>query len=171
MVRRGLGLFLTALTVIFGILAVLPFVAPTLATAGFGQFAHTIFAGFSVTCHQIPEHSFFLFGHPVAVCQREVGIYVGLFASSLVYHRFSGQLGPMPIRLYMLAVAPIMIDGLSQMLGLRESDWLLRVTTGGLFGASTVWMFFPRFSHTLSEIDAYLSSESTVPRRSVARLH
>ncbi len=144
--RRGLGLFLGSLTVLFGAFTLMPLVAPVLAAAGQEQMAQAIFAGFSVACHQKPEHSFFLFGHQVAVCQREMGIYVGLFASSLVYHRFSAGLGPMPIRLYALAALPIAIDGISQMAGMRESDWLLRLTTGGLFGAATVWAFFPRIS-------------------------
>ena len=166
--RCGLGLFLGSLTVIFGVFAVLPFLSPVLAALGYDQVAHAIFVGFSVACHQIPDRSFFLFEHQVGVCQREAGIYIGLFAAGIVYHRFSRDLGPMPIKLYVLAMAPIMIDGLTQMFGVRESDWLLRVTTGGLFGAATVWVFFPRFSHTLREIDVHLSNEAKAPGRSLA---
>ena len=166
--RRGLGLFMVSLTVLFGAFTLLPLVAPVLAAAGQEQMAQAIFAGFSVACHQKPGHSFFLLGHQVAVCQRELGIYLGLFIASLVFHRFSARMEPMPIRLYALAVAPIIIDGVSQMVGVRESDWLLRVTTGGLFGAATIWAFFPRLALTLDEIDVQLSSELTTPGRSIA---
>ena len=166
--RRGLGLFLIALTVLFGAFAVLPLAAPALAAAGFEGLAQTIFVGFSVACHQMPERSFFLFGHQVAVCQRELGIYAGLFGASLVYHRMSERMRPMPLRLYVLAAAPLAIDGLTQMLGMRESDWLLRVATGLLFGASTVWVFFPRLSETRKEVDIHLAKNLETPRQSVA---
>ena len=170
-IRRGLGLFLISVTGVFGLFSLLPFLAPALAAIGYDQLARAIFVGFSVACHQIPERSFFLFGHQLAVCQREVGIYVGLFASSLVYRHVQERLGPMPIRLYFIAISPMIIDGLSQMLGMRESDWLLRVTTGALFGVSTVWVFFPRLAQTLSDIDAHLSNELKQPRRSLARFY
>lgn len=165
--RRGLGLFLPSLMALFGVLALLPVLAPVLAAAGFEGLAHTIFVGFSVACHQKPEHSFFLSGHQLAVCQRELGIYAGLFGASLVYHRMSGRMAPMPLRLYVLASTPLVIDGLTQMLGMRESDWLLRVTTGVLFGASTVWVFFPRSSEVLNEIDLHLAKDLKTPRQSV----
>ena len=169
--RRGLGLFLGSLTVVFGIFALMPLLTPVLAAIGYDELAHTIFVGFSVACHQQQERSFFVLGHQVAVCQREIGIYFGLFVSSIIYHRVSRLVGPMPIKLYMLAIAPMIIDGLSQMLGMRESDWLLRVTTGALFGASTVWVFFPRLAQTLSDIDSHLSNELKQPRRSLARFY
>jgi uncharacterized membrane protein len=48
-------------------------------------------------------------------------------------------------------VLPIGLDGFSQLLsqppfGLlpyRESNWILRLITGGLFGFSVAWLIFP----------------------------
>jgi uncharacterized membrane protein len=54
-----------------------------------GQFAATaaIFAFFSKLCHQQPGRSFLLFGKPVAVCVRCVGIYAGSAIGSLLQVR------------------------------------------------------------------------------------
>lgn len=42
-----------------------------------------LYALFHPICHQIPERSFWLFGHPLAVCHRCTGLYVG-FATGLL---------------------------------------------------------------------------------------
>ena len=39
---------------------------------------------FDRVCHQIPERSFTAFGHPLAVCHRCLGLYVGFALGSLL---------------------------------------------------------------------------------------
>src|SRR5262249_26791053 len=40
---------------------------------------------FSLVCHQMPERSFYLFGHPLAVCARCTGIYFGIAVGMICY--------------------------------------------------------------------------------------
>lgn len=41
--------------------------------------------GFSGICHQMPERSFCLWGHPLAVCARCMGIYAGFLFAVLLF--------------------------------------------------------------------------------------
>jgi uncharacterized membrane protein len=58
----------------------------------------------------------------------------------------------MPLWVYALTVIPIAVDGLSQLVGLRESNYLLRLITGGLFGLSTAWLFAPYVQSAMADI-------------------
>ena len=51
--------------------------APYLAASGYGLMTLTIFWFFSPICHQDPARSFWIFGAPIAVCARCLGIYLG----------------------------------------------------------------------------------------------
>ena len=46
----------------------------------------------------------------------------------------------------MLLVAPMAVDGLTQLGGWRESIWELRLATGVLFGLASAWLLYPRFA-------------------------
>jgi hypothetical protein len=48
-------------------------------------------------------------------------------------------------------IVPIAWDGITQMFGLRESTWVLRVITGTLFGFGNVWFALPLMQKTLLE--------------------
>ena len=47
---------------------------------------------------------------------------------------------------------PMAIDGFTQLFGLRESNWELRVVTGGLFALSLVWVAFPYLERAFAEM-------------------
>jgi uncharacterized membrane protein len=89
-------------------------------------------------------------GYKVAICERDVGIYAGL-ALGLVsfglldrWLRGRGKRFPkMPFWVYALTVVPIAVDGLSQLVGLRESNYVFRLVTGMVFGMSSAWLFAP----------------------------
>ncbi|PJF36982.1 MAG: hypothetical protein CUN49_02590 [Candidatus Thermofonsia Clade 1 bacterium] len=98
-------------------------------------------------------------GYKVAICQRDVAIYLGLFVGGLIYAipRVRRQLRPVPIWLYLwLGLAPIGIDGFSQLLSgrlweLRESTPTFRVVTGLLFGLMNAWLAFPYLEEVARE--------------------
>jgi uncharacterized membrane protein len=46
----------------------------------------------------------------------------------------------MPFRLYLLFILPMAVDGLTQLVGLRESTPFLRTLTGSLFGIGSAWL-------------------------------
>ena len=135
------------------IYATLPVVAPILGAVGFDTIATTIFRAYSIVCDQLPSHSYFLFGHQMAFCERCTGIYWTMLFSGLAYVRLRRQrLPPLPWHWYFLAILPMAIDGFTQLFGWRESTWLLRGLTGSLFGAATVWVAFPHLQASFDEL-------------------
>jgi uncharacterized membrane protein len=92
-------------------------------------------------------------GYQVAFCQRLLAIYVAMLWAGLTFSLVRGRLAPMPVGLFaVLSVLPIAVDGFTQLFGLRESTWLLRTVTGGLFGVGTVWLALPRVDEAMSAL-------------------
>lgn len=82
-------------------------------------------------CHQISSRSFFWKGRQFHICARCTGIFVGvLFSPSmLIFWKYS-------IYIFPFSFFVLTIDGVTQLLKLRESNNLIRVITGFLFGYS-----------------------------------
>ncbi len=57
--------------------------APLLAASG-GLSASVLYESFARVCHQIAERSFHVAGHPLAVCHRCFGFYVGFTLGMIV---------------------------------------------------------------------------------------
>lgn len=51
---------------LWGIYVLLPFLAPIFMQLGWTAPARMIYAGYSFLCHQLPDHSYFLFGQALA---------------------------------------------------------------------------------------------------------
>ena len=45
---------------------------------------------------------------------------------------------------FAVLVSPMALDGLTQLVGWRESTWELRMATGVLFGLASGWFLYPR---------------------------
>lgn len=190
--RHWLAVFNTLVVVFIG----LPFFAPILKEAGATGVANVIYAAYAPTCHQLPERSFFLFGHQhiydvaeleaagelppgttapqrqvmrwqgsaeagfkIALCQRDLGIYGSILLSGLLFGVLrgrlkgkNGRLPKLPLPLYGLFVLPILIDGGTQLFGLRESNWMLRLLTGAIFGSATVWLAYPYVAEAMTDV-------------------
>lgn len=91
-------------------------------------------------------------GYKVALCQRDVAIYLVMGINGIAYALVRRRARPLPWLMFvLLGVAPIGIDGFSQLLSqppfnlfpYRESTWELRLATGALFGWSLAWLIFP----------------------------
>jgi uncharacterized membrane protein len=128
---------------VWGILAALSLtiagliVAAPLATAyGHDSFAFSIYRTFGHLCHQIPERSFHVAGHPFAVCARCTGLYFG-FAAGVVLYPIVRSLkesdGP-SLRWLFIAALPLVVDWGLGMLGIWENTHLSRVASGALLG-------------------------------------
>jgi uncharacterized membrane protein len=112
-------------------------------------------------------------GYKVAICERDVAIYGGILLGGLLFgavrgrlRRPDGQLRKLPLKFYAIALVPIAIDGVTQLLGLRESTWLLRVLTGGLFGLATAWFVYPIVQDAMDDI--LKTTAATAPLRTAA---
>ena len=138
----------TALALVTG----LPVLAAWLLAHGQHGLAHLIFLAYMPICHQRPERSFFLWGEQMAFCQRNTAIFVTILVSGLAFAVVRHYLQPPPWRVVMLLMAPMAIDGFTQLVGWRESTWELRVLTGSLFGLASAWLLYPHLEAGMDEM-------------------
>ncbi|MCI0709999.1 MAG: DUF2085 domain-containing protein [Chloroflexi bacterium] len=97
-------------------------------------------------------------GYKIALCQRDIMIYLTMFVAALIFGVVKDRLRPAPIALYIfLGILPIALDGFSQLFGyppfnefpifenwqVRETSPYFRFLTGALFGMMNVWLAFP----------------------------
>jgi len=142
--RRPLLMWLVAA---MGCLAVMSLIlgAPLALNAGHPFWALTIYRAFSYVCHQIPERSFFMAGHPFAVCSRCTGLYAGFAAATFAYPlvRSLRNIEAPPRKWLFLAAAPLAIDFAVGYLGIWENTHTSRFATGALLGAVAVFYVIP----------------------------
>ena len=172
-------LFLANLT--WGLYVGLPILAPILMLTGHTWLGNLIHSAYQVACHQMPWRSFFLggpqmvytyeelitlvgsalteryvgdatIGYKVALCQRDVATYGTILLAGLVFELVRPRLKPLPIWAFVLSLVPMGIDGITQLFGLRESNWQLRVITGALFGLASIWLAYPYLEEGMREI-------------------
>ena len=103
--------------------------------------------------HSFPpeSHRWFIgnleLGYKIGLCQRDVGIYGAMLLAGLVFALVRRRYRPLDWRLMLLIAGlltvPMAVDGTTQLFGLRESVWQLRLFTGGLFGVACVWLLYP----------------------------
>jgi uncharacterized membrane protein len=161
--------------------ALLPILAPTLMMLGFSSLADPIYSAYSLVCHQWAHRSYFLFGtqatyslselatwtrgaadlayvgspesgYKIGFCERDLAIYLSIAAAGSLYALHRARILALPVRVYVLLLAPIVIDGFTQLFGWRESTPLLRLLTGGCFGMATVWFIYPRVDVILNRL-------------------
>jgi len=138
------------------LMVVLPLLAPVLMASGHDTLAGVLYRAFRLVCHQMPERSFFLMGYQVAYCQRDLAIYGGVLVLGLLYGAIRRLVRPLPLRWAAVLALPMAVDGFTQLVGLRESGWELRLLTGVLFALAVVWVVFPRLEQGFAEIRAIL---------------
>ena len=99
-------------------------------------------------------------GYQLALCQRDTAIFGGLMLTAMVFGfvRSRRAVPALPFKLYVLALVPIALDGLTQLFGLRDSNPVLRTATGLLFGAATALLILPHLEIGFREL-----SEEVVP--------
>ncbi len=178
--------WLACFNIAWGAYAFVPFLAPLFFNLGWEEPARIIYFLYSFTCHQLPDHSYFLFGpwhaphaeqllaagmpatpnllierqfignseigYKVALCQRDVAIYGAVFFAGVIFAFVRSWLKPLPIKWFILLALPMAIDGGTQLIGLRESNWLLRTLTGGLFGMAAVWWAYPYVQAAMNDV-------------------
>jgi uncharacterized membrane protein len=182
--RHWLALFNTG----WGLYTFVPFLAPILMHNGFVAPARLIYGIYSFACHQLPDHSYFLFGktavplapelmasgapdatnlflfrtfignpqigYKVALCERDIAIYGSVFVAGLIFALIRQRVAVRApsLRVYLLFLLPIALDGFSQLFGLRESNWWLRSVTGAIFGVASAWFAYPYVEDAMQEV-------------------
>ena len=96
---------------------------------------------FRLMCHGIPERCIEVFGVPMPICARCVGIYLGLLAGLAAFWLVPFVTERAMRVMAFIAVTPLAIDGFTQLFGLRESTNPLRLSTGIIAGlAFGMWV-------------------------------
>ena len=85
-------------------------------------------------CHQIPERTFKIKGHYFPVCSRCTGFYIGAFAYFIYVYFIYVQCNFTLILLAFLMIIPTVLDGITQLIGSRNSNNVLRLITGLIGG-------------------------------------
>jgi len=108
---------------------------------------------FRVFCHGIPERCLYLWNVPMPICARCTAIYAGLIASYAVFlivPRMTEKFARMALY---VALAPMAVDGLTQLAQFRLSTNTLRIETGLLAGiAFGVWALSAIENHVIVTI-------------------
>jgi uncharacterized membrane protein len=135
--------FVSAATVV--VLVSLIVIAPVAAAGGHSDVAEGIYRAFGALCHQLPERSYFIDGHKLAVCSRCTGIYFGFAFTLLVYPlvRSLRNTATPPRSVLFLAALPLLIDFSLTFFGIWENTHTSRLLTGALLGSVTVFYVMP----------------------------
>ena len=141
----------TMITYALGILVFAALSVPFLSYFGLDVISKQIFFALHMVCAQIPSHSFYIFGHQLGMCARNFSIYASMFIGSLIFVLSNKRIPGIPWWIWILMILPMALDGTTQMFGLRESTWELRVLTGTLFGLGNVWFALPLIQKTILE--------------------
>ncbi|MHB8054917.1 MAG: DUF2085 domain-containing protein [Candidatus Aminicenantales bacterium] len=117
--------------------------APYLRSRGVGG-AGFLYACFAPFCHQLSSRSFFLWGFPLAVCARCLGIYAGFAAGVLFYPVRRGFFAArLPaLKIFVLVSLPIVLDTGGNFLKLWNTGSLLRFLLGFLWGTILPFYWF-----------------------------
>ena len=107
---------------------------------GLGLFGRRAFRGDEVS------------GYKIAVCQRDVAIYGSVALAGLLFALLRGRARAPSLWVYLLLLIPMALDGLTQLFGLRESNWWLRSVTGALFGGASVWLAYPYLEAAMRDV-------------------
>jgi uncharacterized membrane protein len=96
-------------------------------------------------CHQIPGRSFHCFGHPLAVCARCTGIYLGCLLGLVIYPFLRGwrSLSFPSSRVFFLLTTPIGLDTAANFLKLWATGNAVRMATGIIWGTILPFYFIP----------------------------
>lgn len=89
---------------------------------------------FYLFCHRIPERTFKINGYYFPVCARCTGIYISGLCFFLLVSMLSITYNINLISLSIILIIPMILDGITQLFGKRNSDNKVRFCTGLLAG-------------------------------------
>jgi uncharacterized membrane protein len=133
-----------ALTVV-GVWLLLIVLPPVFAANGNTGISSPVYHFFSFICHQMPERSFHLLDHQLAVCSRCFGVYFGLLAGLIAYPlwRSIENIDPLP-RIWLFAsMVPIVIDWSLGVLDIWHNNHASRFITGLILGFACATYIMP----------------------------
>ena len=141
-----IGLLLASLMIWLALVVL----APYLRSVG-SPWHSLVYAVFAPTCHQIDSRCLRIFGFPMAVCARCLGIYLGMLLGICLFPR----LGPRPLKLpgartFAVFTLPIALDTAGNMLSLWSTPPAMRLGLGISWGVILPFYLIPGLSDLLS---------------------
>jgi len=91
-------------------------------------------------------------GYKTALCQRDIAIYGTVLLAGLFFGLVRRRVRAPSVKVYLLFLIPIALDGFTQLFGLRFSNWWLRTVTGALFGGASVWLAYPYLEEAMNGV-------------------
>lgn len=99
-------------------------------------------------------------GYKVALCQRDIAIYLGFILAGAGFELFKRKWQPIPVLYWIiLGILPMLVDGVLQwgngsilewrIITVWESTPWLRTATGFFFGFTCGWFVFPKLEVSL----------------------
>ena len=168
--RHWLALYL----VLSGLYAGLALLAPVAMHLGWIRLGTALHGLYFLVCHQEPRASYLILGRgeplpeawahnrywlgsaavgwKTALCQRNLAIYGSFFLYGLVFGLTRRRWSPLALWIGALLCVPMATDGLTQVFGWRESNWLWRTLSGSLFSLGVVWVLLPRVQAASREV-------------------
>jgi len=107
---------------------------------------------FRLFCHGIPERCFIVWQVPMPICARCTAIYAGLAVAVVVFLLLPRMSERVARVVLIIAIVPLGVDGLTQLVRLRESTNELRLVTGLAAGiAFGLWAITAVESHVVTD--------------------
>ena len=126
---------------------------PLLKHAGQKELAAVGYALFSKVCHQNDARSFHIDGEKFGVCIRCTAVYFGFLIGCVIQLVLRSTRSKSARRgVFIVSVAPMILDVLLDACGLHESTPISRLITGGLFGAAMSWFVLPLLIEACNQI-------------------
>lgn len=147
--------WLAGVNVLLGTLIGVAVLTPISYALGLTGPSDFVFHAYRFMCGQTPSHTFYIAGYQMCLCTRCLAIYSSLLTGgvllALLRHAQTLQIRGLSWKFWLLAMAPMALDGGTQLFGLRESNLALRLLTGALFGLATAWFLFPQIEEASRE--------------------
>ncbi|HKD77332.1 MAG TPA: DUF2085 domain-containing protein [Ktedonobacterales bacterium] len=127
---------------------------PIIAYLGIQPLANRLLGFYHPICDQIPSHSFFICDHQVGICARCLALYGSIWLGTFGFRIGRRRIPRLPWYGLILFTLPMALDGGTQLFGWRESNNLLRVITGVLFGIGMCWFSLTLLQSAIDDMPA-----------------
>jgi uncharacterized membrane protein len=107
-------------------------------------------------------------GYKTALCERDIAIYLAILTFGIIFGLTGRKIKSLHWMAWLLlGIAPIGLDGFSQLFSQFNWDWLsaiipyrestpyLRSLTGAMFGLFTAWFAYPNIEESMNETRQY----------------
>lgn len=158
---QALKVWYGVLVVVFVWLALI-ILPPVLSAYGQTGISSPLYKFFGSICHQLPERSFHILEHQLAVCSRCFGVYFGLAIGSIVYPlwRRIDDIEPLP-RFWLLAsMVPIGVDWSLGVFGIWENNHASRFITGFILGIACATYILPALVEIVRNLRSSVSVQT-----------